>query len=96
MMSRVDVSALLLENARLVEEKLGEKYTITDALYGRLYEAQRYSLMAGGKRIRPSLVIETCKMFGGDINAAMPFALAVEMIHTYSLIHDDPYLFTYP
>ena len=50
---------------------------------------EKYSLLGGGKRIRPFLVNEICTMLGGDINASMPFAMAVEMIHTYSLIHDD-------
>ena len=54
-----------------------------------LYDAMNYSLLAGGKRIRPILTLETCRMCGGDPEAAMPFACAVEMIHTYSLIHDD-------
>ena len=45
--------------------------------------------MAGGKRIRPVLVLESCRMCGGDPETALPFACAVEMIHTYSLIHDD-------
>ncbi len=54
-----------------------------------LFEAMRYSLLAGGKRIRPVLVLEFCGMCGGDQEAALPFACAVEMIHTYSLIHDD-------
>ena len=57
--------------------------------YGKIYEAMNYSLMAGGKRIRPVLTLETCRMCGGDVEAALPFACAVEMIHTYSLIHDD-------
>ncbi len=52
-------------------------------------EAMRYSLQAGGKRIRPCLTLEFCRICGGDVSAAMPFAAAVEMIHTYSLIHDD-------
>ena len=56
---------------------------------GDLYDAMYYSLLAGGKRIRPVLVLETCRMCGGDPAAALPFAGAVEMIHTYSLIHDD-------
>ena len=51
--------------------------------------AMKYSLSIGGKRIRPMLVLEFCRICGGDINKAMPFAIAVEMIHTYSLIHDD-------
>ena len=50
---------------------------------------EKYSLLGGGKRIRPFLTNEVCAMLGGDINASMPFAMAVEMIHTYSLIHDD-------
>ncbi len=49
----------------------------------------RYSLLAGGKRIRPMLVLEFCRIAGGDIEAAMPVACAIEMLHTYSLIHDD-------
>jgi len=55
----------------------------------RLFEAMRYSLFAGGKRIRPVLLLEFCRVCGGDIELALPFAAALEMIHTYSLIHDD-------
>lgn len=55
----------------------------------RLIEAMKYSLMAGGKRVRPMLVTEFAKLCGGSEDAAMPFACALEMIHTYSLIHDD-------
>ena len=54
-----------------------------------LIDSMRYSLEAGGKRVRPRLVLEFCELCGGDIEAALPFACAVEMIHTYSLIHDD-------
>ena len=54
-----------------------------------LFEAMRYSLLAGGKRLRPVLVFDFCRMCGGDWKAAVPFAAAIEMIHTYSLIHDD-------
>lgn len=54
-----------------------------------LFEAMRYSLEAGGKRIRPAMLLAACKMAGGDENKALPFACAVEFIHTYSLIHDD-------
>ncbi|HCW80481.1 MAG TPA: geranyl transferase [Ruminococcaceae bacterium] len=58
-------------------------------LQSGLFKAMRYSLLAGGKRIRPTLVLEFCGLCGGDQEAAIPFACAVEMIHTYSLIHDD-------
>lgn len=54
-----------------------------------LMEAMDYSLMAGGKRIRPVLVLEFCRVCGGDVEAALPVACSVEMLHTYSLIHDD-------
>lgn len=57
--------------------------------YGVLKEAMSYSLLSGGKRIRPVLVLEVCKLFGGDPGAAMPLACGLEMVHTYSLIHDD-------
>ena len=55
----------------------------------RLIEAIRYSLLAGGKRIRPVLVLSFCEAVGGDPGLALPVACAVEMLHTYSLIHDD-------
>lgn len=55
----------------------------------KLFDAMRYSLLAGGKRMRPVFVLEFCNACGGSPQAALPFALAVEMIHTYSLIHDD-------
>lgn len=54
-----------------------------------LFEAMEYSLMAGGKRLRPCFVFEFCRMCGGAWHQAAPFAAAIEMIHTYSLIHDD-------
>lgn len=54
-----------------------------------LYQAMAYSLLAGGKRLRPVFVFEFCRLCGGAWEAAAPFAAAVEMIHTYSLIHDD-------
>ena len=55
----------------------------------KLFESIEYSLHAGGKRIRPILTLEFCRICGGDWTKAVPFAAAVEMIHTYSLIHDD-------
>lgn len=59
------------------------------ALNAGLAEAMRYSLLAGGKRIRPLLVLEFCRIAGGNVEKALPVACAVEMLHTYSLIHDD-------
>ena len=54
-----------------------------------LFSSMRYSLLAGGKRLRPIFVFDFCRMCGGDWKQAVPFAAAIEMIHTYSLIHDD-------
>ena len=54
-----------------------------------IFEAMRYSLMAGGKRLRPMMVLAACEAVGGKKEDALPFACALEMIHTYSLIHDD-------
>ena len=60
-----------------------------DCLYAKIFDAMKYSLDAGGKRIRPILLLEFARIFGVSVNDAMPFAVALEMIHTYSLIHDD-------
>lgn len=54
-----------------------------------IYDAMRYSLLAGGKRLRPILALAVCDVLSGDMDEVMPYACAVEMIHTYSLIHDD-------
>ncbi len=74
----------------LVEPAL-ERYlsTETDEGFDRIFEAAKYSAMAGGKRLRPVLLLEFCRLCGGDVQKALPFACALEMIHTYSLIHDD-------
>lgn len=55
----------------------------------KIFESINYSLFTGGKRIRPILLLKSCEMFSGDYKRSIPFALAIEMIHTYSLIHDD-------
>jgi len=61
----------------------------TDKLYKTVTDAMRYSLLNGGKRVRAVLTLEFCKLCGGTEEQGMPFACAVEMIHAYSLIHDD-------
>ena len=83
------IKKTLAEDASLVEKALAEYYSETDEDLSLILDAEIYSLFAGGKRIRPFLVLEFCRMFGGNIEDAMPFACAVEMIHTSSLIHDD-------
>ena len=77
------------DNAQRVENALALCSQGTDEDYGLIFDAERYSLLGGGKRVRPFLVNETCRILGGDIECSMPLACAVEMIHTYSLIHDD-------
>lgn len=78
----------LEEDRKLVEEAL-HQVCQGWRRYADLTEAMEYSLLAGGKRIRPVLVLETCRLCGGDPALALPLACGVEMIHTYSLIHDD-------
>ena len=84
-----EVLELLMHRAATVTEAALKKYYTEDEDIRVLLDSERYSLFAGGKRIRPLLTLEFCRMFGGEEEAALPFACAVEMIHTYSLIHDD-------
>ncbi|NLJ31443.1 MAG: polyprenyl synthetase family protein [Clostridiales bacterium] len=72
-----------------IELKLNELLPEEPLLQAGLIQAMRYSLLAGGKRIRPVLVLEFCRLCGGEPQTALPFACAIEMVHTYSLIHDD-------
>lgn len=82
-----DLSAYLQERQKLCEAALDGAIPVTYP--EKIYEAMRYSLLAGGKRLRPMLCLATCEMAGGTIEMAMPTACALEMIHTMSLIHDD-------
>jgi len=76
---------------RLMTERFLEENLSDDNCFGqeKMAEAMRYSALAGGKRIRPVLMLEFCRLCGGNPTDALPFAAALEMIHTYSLIHDD-------
>lgn len=88
-----------MENLELKNKMEGYRAYIEDALEKcipeqgvlppAVYEAMRYSLLAGGKRLRPMFVLAACEAVGGTREEALPFACAIEMIHTYSLIHDD-------
>ena len=82
-----DLSTYLAERKALVEKALDSSISIVYP--EKIYEAMRYSLLAGGKRLRPILCLATCELAGGNIEMAMPTACALEMIHTMSLIHDD-------
>lgn len=84
--------AIELEIAKRAEEinRIIEKYLPAEEGYQKtIFEAMNYSVRAGGKRIRPMLMQETYRMFGGDETIIEPFMAAMEMIHTYSLVHDD-------
>lgn len=72
-----------------IDNALYEYAKVIDNPQKEIYEAAGYSLFAGGKRLRPILLLEMYKACGGEDELAMPFACAIEMIHTYSLIHDD-------
>ena len=78
------------EYKAMIEQALEKCFAGFDKLPQRgLGESMRYSLLAGGKRIRPMLVLEFCRIAGGDVEKALPVACGIEMLHTYSLIHDD-------
>ena len=82
-----DLNSYLKQQKTLVEEALDRSIVI--ARPEKIYDAMRYSLLAGGKRLRPILCLATCELTGGTVEMAMPTACALEMIHTMSLIHDD-------
>ena len=77
------------EYRQTAEQALTPMLTSLGEIPERLLEAMRYSLEAGGKRLRPVMLLAACEMAGGRTDVALPFACALEMIHTYSLIHDD-------
>ncbi|XP_023518151.1 geranylgeranyl pyrophosphate synthase, chloroplastic [Cucurbita pepo subsp. pepo] len=77
----------MVQKANLVNQALNDAVSLRDPL--KIHEAMRYSLLAGGKRVRPVLCLAACELVGGSESAAMPAACATEMIHTMSLIHDD-------
>ncbi|MBQ8556777.1 MAG: polyprenyl synthetase family protein [Clostridia bacterium] len=77
------------EYLAMVEGSLSQQLASLGTIPEVLFKAMDYSLSAGGKRLRPVLLLAACDMAGGDVNEALPYACALEMIHTYSLIHDD-------
>ncbi len=85
----MDLKKYLKDKCRLVDEALEKYLPREDELPFTLHKSMRYSVFAGGKRVRPILVLAACEAVGGRAEDAMPAACAMEMIHTYSLIHDD-------
>ncbi|MCL2753462.1 MAG: polyprenyl synthetase family protein, partial [Defluviitaleaceae bacterium] len=80
--------AELAEKIEIIDNEI-KRYMDELNCPSHLKEAMEYSLFTGGKRLRPVILLAVCEMLGGENEAALPFAVAVEMIHTYSLIHDD-------
>ncbi|WP_305042968.1 polyprenyl synthetase family protein [Geoalkalibacter sp.] len=85
----MDLKAYLSDKTALVDAALDRYLPGADTLPEKLHQAMRYSVMAGGKRLRPILILASCAAVGGREELALPAACAMEMIHTYSLIHDD-------
>ena len=82
-----DINAYVKEQAKIVSERLA--YLLSENMPSTVLDAMIYSVANGGKRLRPILAVEFAKACGGDVDTALDFGCAVEMIHTYSLIHDD-------
>ncbi|HHV26213.1 polyprenyl synthetase family protein [Anaerosalibacter bizertensis] len=73
----------------VIDDELNRIFVNKTGYQEKIFQAMKYSLFTGGKRIRPILLLKSCEMISGSYDEAIPFALALEMIHTYSLIHDD-------
>ncbi|KAI3665513.1 hypothetical protein L6452_44140 [Arctium lappa] len=82
-----DFNSYMVEKANLVNQALDDAVSLKEPVM--IHESMRYSLLAGGKRVRPMLCIAACELVGGEQTTALPAACAVEMIHTMSLMHDD-------
>ena len=85
----MDIKEVLTDYAEMTERALDRYLPPTECLQKNVILAARHSLTAGGKRIRPALVMEFCRVCGGEPESALPVACAIEMMHTFSLIHDD-------
>ncbi len=88
-MAEADVPAILAERRKAVDAALERWLPMQEAVPPKIHEAMRYSVFAGGKRLRPVLALLACEAVEGKPEDALPVAAALEMIHTYSLIHDD-------
>lgn len=85
----MDLNIELKKYKNIIEDELKSIFIEKDLPQKKVIESMEYSLLSGGKRLRPILLIKSCELVGGDIKKAIRFAIAMEMIHTYSLIHDD-------
>ena len=88
-MMKMDLDAEIGKRVKEIEDALLKYLPEPEGYQGVVMEAMRYAALAGGKRLRPMLMLETYRMFGGTGAVVEPFMAAIEMIHTYSLVHDD-------
>ena len=88
-MDKETVREQLRDYAEMTERAIDSYLPETECLQKNVILAARHSLTAGGKRLRPALVMEFCRVSGGEAASALPVACAIEMMHTFSLIHDD-------
>lgn len=84
-----DLAEIMAERRALVDAEIERRLPPADEPPPTIHQAMRYSVFAGGKRLRPMLALFGCEAVGGKLEDAMPAAVALEMIHTYSLVHDD-------
>lgn len=84
-----ELSRVMDTDIESINETLSDILSESDSDYAVLADSMRYSVNAGGKRVRPFLTLEFCALFGGKRYIALPFACGIELVHTYSLIHDD-------
>jgi len=85
----LDLSAYMTARREMVDRGLGRRLPSASTRPGLLHEAMRYSVLGGGKRIRPTLCLAACEAVGGEVESAVAPALALEILHAYTLIHDD-------
>ena len=83
------MNSAIQKDVELVEKALESSVPVRGGMQEEVWNAMRYSLLDGGKRLRPVLALEFCKLSGGTEEEVLPFACAIEMVHSYSLIHDD-------
>jgi len=89
MIFELELKLYLDERKRIIDEALDKILYKPDMMPGQIHQAMRYSVFAGGKRLRPILCLAACEAVGGKMEEAIPVGCALELIHTYSLIHDD-------
>ncbi len=89
MINEKELLSLISANRDLLEKYAEKRLCTDDSSLQTVYDSMNYSFTAGGKRVRPFLAIESARMLGGAVDNVLPAACAIEMIHTYSLIHDD-------